>query len=180
MLAALMLRYVRLAPGEALFLGAGVPHAYLRGLGLEVMAASDNVLRCGLTGKHVDVPELLRVVRFAAGEPEEPRPVRGGDGEQVYPVPVDDFRLSRLVLDGRSGARALRGDAPQIFVCTEGRVDVAGVAEQAALTPGRSVYAPAGEEVRASGRGTLFRVTVPAPAAAPTPVPTLRRKLNRH
>ncbi|MFD3354233.1 mannose-6-phosphate isomerase, class I [Streptomyces fradiae] len=171
-LAALMLRYVRLAPGEALFLGAGVPHAYLRGLGLEVMAASDNVLRCGLTEKHVDVPELLRVIRFAAGEPEEPRPVPGEGGEEVYPVPVDDFRLSRLVLDGRGGARGLCGDAPQILVCTEGRVDLEGAADRVVLTPGRSVYAPAGEEVRASGRGTLFRVTVPAPApsAAPTPV----------
>ncbi|NUP19924.1 MAG: mannose-6-phosphate isomerase, class I, partial [Streptomyces sp.] len=62
-IAAMLLNHVRLQPGEALFLGAGIPHAYLNGLGVEIMANSDNVLRCGLTPKHVDVPELLRVVR---------------------------------------------------------------------------------------------------------------------
>src|SRR5690606_15252997 len=63
-IAAMLLNHVRLQPGEALFLGAGVPHAYLDGLAVEIMANSDNVLRCGLTPKHVDVPELLRIVRF--------------------------------------------------------------------------------------------------------------------
>ncbi|MFF5483740.1 mannose-6-phosphate isomerase, class I, partial [Streptomyces sp. NPDC012935] len=62
-IAAMLLNHVRLQPGEALFLGAGIPHAYLNGLGVEIMANSDNVLRCGLTPKHVDVPELLRIVR---------------------------------------------------------------------------------------------------------------------
>ena len=68
---ALLLNYVRLEPGEAIFLGAGNVHAYLRGTGVEIMANSDNVLRCGLTGKHVDVAELLAVTDFA--EPDDPR-----------------------------------------------------------------------------------------------------------
>uniref|UniRef100_UPI0028116E72 mannose-6-phosphate isomerase, class I n=1 Tax=Streptomyces sp. TaxID=1931 RepID=UPI0028116E72 len=118
--AALLVRHVRLAPGEALFLGAGVPHAYLRGLGVEIMAASDNVLRCGLTNKHVDVPELLRVVRFTALPTPVLHPVREGDHEEVYPVPVDDFRLSRLVRGAGDSARVLPGSRPQILVCTGG------------------------------------------------------------
>ncbi|CAM5407321.1 hypothetical protein SGLAM104S_01998 [Streptomyces glaucescens] len=68
-IAAMLLNHVRLQPGEALFLGAGIPHAYLNGLAVEIMANSDNVLRCGLTPKHVDVPELLRIVRFQPSDP---------------------------------------------------------------------------------------------------------------
>ncbi|MEV6806261.1 mannose-6-phosphate isomerase, class I [Streptomyces sp. NPDC051132] len=161
--AALLLRQVRLAPGEALFLGAGVPHAYLEGLGVEVMAASDNVLRCGLTSKHVDVPELLRVLRFSAPPTPVTRPVRGEGGEEVYPAPVDDFRLSRLVVDGPDGpesVHALPGARPQILVCTEGTVRLAGAAgDEVVLTPGGSVYVPAGEEITVSGAGTVFRAT---------------------
>ncbi|CAM5502319.1 hypothetical protein SBADM41S_07003 [Streptomyces badius] len=79
LLAALMLQHVRLAPGEGIFLGAGVPHAYLRGLGVEIMASSDNVLRCGLTSKHVDTEELLRVVR-ATASPVRVLPARRAGG----------------------------------------------------------------------------------------------------
>ncbi len=97
-LAAMLLNHVRLQPGEALYLGAGIPHAYLDGLGVEIMANSDNVLRCGLTPKHVDVPELLRIVRFEAGDPGVLRPEAAPDGEEVYDTPIDEFRLSRYVL----------------------------------------------------------------------------------
>ncbi|RSS45109.1 mannose-6-phosphate isomerase, class I, partial [Streptomyces sp. WAC07061] len=95
-IAAMLLNHVRLQPGEAMFLGAGIPHAYLDGLGVELMANSDNVLRCGLTPKHVDVPELLKVVIFEPSAPGILRPE--GDGEEVYETPIDEFRLSRHVL----------------------------------------------------------------------------------
>ncbi|MFH9399606.1 mannose-6-phosphate isomerase, class I [Streptomyces sp. NPDC017638] len=157
--AALLVRQVRLAPGEGLFLGPGVPHAYVKGLGVEVMAASDNVLRCGLTSKHVDVPELLRVVRFDALAAAVVRPVRAPAGEEVYPAPVDDFRLSRLALDGRGGARVLPASRPQILVCTAGAVRLAGPGQEVVLPPGASVFVPAGEAVTASGEGTVFRAT---------------------
>lgn len=97
-IAAMLLNHVRLQPGEALFLGAGIPHAYLNGLGVEIMANSDNVLRCGLTPKHVDVPELLRVVRFEASDPGVLRPEASADGEELYATPIDEFRLSRYSL----------------------------------------------------------------------------------
>ncbi|MFF9110967.1 mannose-6-phosphate isomerase, class I [Streptomyces sp. NPDC014805] len=169
--AALLIRHVRLSPGEALFLGAGVPHAYVRGLGVEVMAASDNVLRCGLTSKHVDVPELLRVVRFTSLTAPVIRPVPGMGGEEVYPAPVDDFRLSRLVLGAGDSARALPGSTPQILVCTAGTIRVAGPRHAVVLAGGASVFVPAGERVAVSGEGTVFRATAGEQRA---------RQLNSH
>ncbi|MFJ5561283.1 mannose-6-phosphate isomerase, class I [Streptomyces sp. NPDC093250] len=155
-IAAMLLNHVRLQPGEALFLGAGVPHAYLDGLGVEIMANSDNVLRCGLTPKHVDVPELLRIVRFEAREPGILRPEAGPDGEEVYQTPIDEFRLSRYVLPESGATHDLTLAPPQILLCTAGSLR-AGEHE---LTPGRSVFVPAGEQAHVSGTGTLFRATV--------------------
>ncbi|AZS86871.1 mannose-6-phosphate isomerase, class I [Streptomyces griseoviridis] len=155
-IAAMLLNHVRLQPGEALFLGAGIPHAYLNGLGVEIMANSDNVLRCGLTPKHVDVPELLRVVRFEAGDAGVLRPEAAPDGEEVYATPIDEFRLSRYVLPEGAAARDLTRDTPQILLCTAGTVR-AGEHE---LTPGHSVFVPAGEKAEVSGAGTVFRATV--------------------
>lgn len=155
-LAAMLLNHVRLQPGEALFLGAGIPHAYLSGLGVEIMANSDNVLRCGLTPKHIDVPELLRVVRFEAGDPGVLRPEAAPDGEEVYETPIDEFRLSRFVLPEGATAHDLTLHTPQILLCTAGRVH-AGEHE---LTAGQSVFVPAGEKAEVSGAGTLFRATV--------------------
>ncbi|MFF2655593.1 mannose-6-phosphate isomerase, class I [Streptomyces sp. NPDC058045] len=156
-LAAMLLNHVRLQPGEALYLGAGVPHAYLGGLGVEIMANSDNVLRCGLTPKHIDVPELLRIVRFEATDPGILRPTATADGEEIYATPADEFRLSRQALPA-DPARTLTAATPQILLCTEGTAHL-GSAE---LTPGHSVFVPAGEPVTATGPGILFRATVPA------------------
>ncbi|MEU5363524.1 mannose-6-phosphate isomerase, class I [Streptomyces sp. NPDC005925] len=157
-IAAMLLNHVRLQPGEALFLGAGIPHAYLDGLGVEIMANSDNVLRCGLTPKHVDVPELLRVVRFEPADPGVLRPEASPDGEEVYATPIDEFRLSRHVLPEGAAARDLTVATPQILLCTAGAVR-AGEHE---LTPGHSVFVPASEKVEMSGSGTVFRATVVA------------------
>ncbi|KOV55811.1 mannose-6-phosphate isomerase, class I [Streptomyces sp. MMG1121] len=155
-IAAMLLNHVRLQPGEALFLGAGIPHAYLNGLGVEIMANSDNVLRCGLTPKHVDVPELLRIVRFEASDPGVLRPEASSDGEEVYETPIDEFRLSRYVLPEGADPHDLTLDTPQILLCTAGSVR-AGEHE---LSPGRSVFVPAGEKAEVSGAGTVFRATV--------------------
>ncbi|MEU8715485.1 mannose-6-phosphate isomerase, class I [Streptomyces sp. NPDC048663] len=155
-IAAMLLNHVRLQPGEALFLGAGIPHAYLAGLGVEIMANSDNVLRCGLTPKHVDVPELLRVVRFEAGDPGVLRPEAAPDGEEVYETPIDEFRLSRYVLPAGTTAHDLTLPTPQILLCTAGAVR----AGEEDLTPGQSVFVPAGEKTEVSGAGTVFRATV--------------------
>ncbi|WP_327117928.1 mannose-6-phosphate isomerase, class I [Streptomyces sp. NBC_01341] len=155
-IAAMLLNHVQLQPGEAMFLGAGVPHAYLGGLGVEIMANSDNVLRCGLTPKHIDVPELLRIVRFEASEPGILRPEASAAGEELYETPVDEFRLSRYVLSAGGAPVELAAGAPQILLCTEGSPQ----AGETTLAPGESVFVPADETVEVSGTGTLFRATV--------------------
>ncbi|GFE16550.1 mannose-6-phosphate isomerase, class I [Streptomyces glebosus] len=172
-LAAMLLNHVQLQPGEALFLGAGIPHAYLGGLGVELMANSDNVLRCGLTPKHVDVPELLRVVRFEAGDAGVLRP-EDVNGEEVYETPIDEFRLSRFVAAPGAAPHALPSRTPQILLCTAGTVrlreaegeaeagDGDGAGDVLALAPGESVFVPAGERITLAGDGTLFRATVVA------------------
>ena len=95
-LSPLYLNLVTLAPGEALFLPAGELHAYLEGTALEIMANSDNVLRGGLTPKHVDVPELLATLAFEGHGPEVLEPVDSGPGERVYRTPAREFELGLL------------------------------------------------------------------------------------
>ncbi|MFD0147624.1 MULTISPECIES: mannose-6-phosphate isomerase, class I [unclassified Streptomyces] len=157
-IAAMLLNPVQLQPGEALFLGAGVPHAYLDGLGVEIMANSDNVLRCGLTPKHVDVPELLRIVRFEAGEPALLRPEASPSGEEVYDTPIDEFRLSRFVRAEGAAPTDVTATTPQILLAVAGRPK----AGEVTLAPGESVFVPAGETTELSGTGTVFRATVVA------------------
>ncbi len=142
-IAAMLLNHVRLQPGEALFLGAGIPHAYLNGLGVEIMANSDNVLRCGLTPKHVDVPELLRIVHFEASDPGVLRPEASRTARRsTRPhrrVPAVPVRPPR-----GAGAHDLTLDTPQILLCTAGSVK----AGEFALGPGQSVFVPAGTTPR--------------------------------
>ncbi|WP_416875731.1 mannose-6-phosphate isomerase, class I [Kitasatospora sp. SC0581] len=161
--AGMLLNHVRLRAGQALYLGAGVPHGYLSGVCVELQANSDNVLRAGLTPKHIDVPELLKVVVFEAGAPEplEPAPVEGTPGEELYPVPIDEFRLSRFVLDGAE--REIDGRTPQILLCTEGATRLtAADGTVLDLARGQAAFLPAtGTPTRLSGTGgTLFRATV--------------------
>ncbi|MBB1245143.1 mannose-6-phosphate isomerase, class I [Streptomyces durbertensis] len=162
-LAALLLNHVRLNPGEAMYLGAGVPHAYLSGLGVELMATSDNVLRCGFTPKHVDVPELLRVVRFEPGDPAVLRPEPDEpDVEEVYSTPVSEFRLSRYALAPGSTPARPSGGRPQILLCTAGSLLLSESRGGGELTleRGQSVYLNASDQVEISGEGTVFRATV--------------------
>ncbi|MBT2447507.1 mannose-6-phosphate isomerase, class I [Streptomyces sp. ISL-43] len=158
-IAAMLLNHVQLQPGEAMFLGAGIPHAYIDGLGVELMANSDNVLRCGLTPKHIDVPELLKVTLFEPGDPGVLRPE--GNGEEVYETPIDEFRLSRFVLAPGAAPRVLPDATPQILLCTAGSPKAASPKSgELTLAPGESVFVPAGEKAELSGSGTVFRATV--------------------
>lgn len=119
-LGSLLLNFVTLQPGEAIFLDAGNLHAYVSGMGVEVMANSDNVLRGGLTSKYVDVGELVRVLKFQALE--EPRIAEGPEG---YEVPVADFSVRRIQLEaGEKRQETVTG--PVIAVSTRSRVEVDG------------------------------------------------------
>ena len=150
----LLLHSVRLTKGEALYLPAGNIHAYLDGLGIELMAASDNVLRGGLTPKYIDVPELLSVLDFTPLPVPYLRPETTEDGLRVFRPDVPDFVL--VEYDG-PGEASWKLTGPAIALCTSGEVSVAGAASSAQLSRSRSVYLSADEDrVRFSGDGTVF------------------------
>ncbi|WP_341719137.1 mannose-6-phosphate isomerase, class I [Micromonospora sp. FIMYZ51] len=159
-LVALLLNRVRLAPGEAIWMPAGNLHAYLRGTGVEVMAASDNVLRGGLTPKHVDVPELLRVLRFdQLDQPVvSPRPVT--DGVVTWPVPVPDFALYRVTVAADRPEVTLTMPGPRVVLCTSGGVTVADAAGSVTLTTGRAAVGAADVgPLVVAGAGTAYVAT---------------------
>ena len=154
----------RLEPGEALFLGPGVLHAYLGGVAVEVMAASDNVLRGGLTGKHVDVDRLVGII-----DPEVPatvvqRPVRG---VHRYDTPAEEFSVWRLEgagvdVDDRSG--------PDIVVCVDGLASLSSTGASAGVRlevpPGGAAWIPyADGAYRLDAEGLAYRVTAGGPGA---------------
>jgi mannose-6-phosphate isomerase len=167
-LAALLLNRISLAPGEAIFLPAGNLHTYLRGFALEVMANSDNVLRGGLTPKHVDVPELLRVLDFTPTAEAELRPAIRRDGlGLVYDTPTEEFAVSLLVLDGDHLGHEVdassRHDGPQILLCTEGSVTVHGKSGSLTLERGAAAWVAADDgpiRLAAPQPAKLFRATV--------------------
>ncbi|ANY07582.1 mannose-6-phosphate isomerase, class I [Pseudonocardia sp. HH130630-07] len=145
-LAALLLNRVDLVPGEALFLPAGNLHAYLSGAGIELMANSDNVLRGGLTPKHVDVPELLRVLDFAAPPPavRRPAPEPSAAGWQRYEVPVEEFLLRRADTGGRDKLD-VPGTGARILLCTSGSAAVEAQGTEIELPRGAAVYLSAAD-----------------------------------
>jgi mannose-6-phosphate isomerase len=152
----LMCNHLKLAPGEAIFLPAGNLHAYLCGAGVEVMAGSDNVLRGGLTTKHVDLAALIEVLDFRDGRVPILHPVLGPGGLR-YPVPVEDFDLTRCQLD--AGAGTLTTSGPQVLLCTEGTAVLSSAADDLVLEKGRSAFVPAGEPISARGPAVLYRAT---------------------
>jgi mannose-6-phosphate isomerase len=120
-LAALLLNHVVLASGEAMYLPAGNLHTYLRGTGVEISANSDNVLRGGLTSKHIDVPELLRVLDFSHGVLPVQRGEPVGLHETAYRTLAEEFQLTRLEwAHGESTPICLHSQWPQILLCTQG------------------------------------------------------------
>ncbi|MEU1751225.1 mannose-6-phosphate isomerase, class I [Micromonospora matsumotoense] len=156
-LVALLLHHVRLTPGEAIWMPAGNLHAYLRGCGVEIMAASDNVLRGGLTPKHVDVDELLRVLCFEVLD--DPvvvaRPV--APGVVRWPVPVDDFALHRVTVEAAGPEVRLPLPGPRVVFCHSGKVAVDDGVGSVMLGPGQAaVGTAAATALVVSGTGAAF------------------------
>jgi mannose-6-phosphate isomerase len=149
---ALLMNFLVLHPGQAVFLRAGLLHAYVSGLGVEIMAASDNVLRGGLTPKHIDVDELLAVVDTRPGEV----PVQSATGEiTAYEIPVPDFALRRIELDGR---QVIAVAGPSMVLSTAGLIRVAAASGESVAVPvGSAAFASADlDELVLSGIGEVF------------------------
>ena len=164
-LAPIYLNLVRLAPGQAMYLAAGQLHAYLEGLGIELMANSDNVLRGGLTPKHVDVDELSRVLEFSAGEPRILSARRISAVEYVYATPAEEFQLAQIKLTDDADFNAAPTRSIELLLMVEGAAwfETADGQTQCRLSQGESVMIPAClSGYRIHGEGQIFRAAVPS------------------
>jgi mannose-6-phosphate isomerase len=161
----LLMNHAIVQPGEALFMGAGGLHAYIRGTGVELMANSDNVIRAGLTPKHIDIPELVRVL-----DPEVAVPIltarQTADGIEEFDTPVPEFRLRRLTPSAPHPLRVPGDTLPRILLCVEGSATITSVGTPPGtatltsiltLTRGQSCYLSAADaHVTLTGTATLF------------------------
>lgn len=164
-LAPALLNLIRLEPGQALFLPAGRLHAYLKGTAIELMANSDNVLRCGLTSKHVDAKELLRTARFDSGRPEIILPLRRDAGEQRYPTPADEFQLSVLSVAAGRAYTSAQDRSVEILLCTQGDAAIFPFGRRGSvqrIRKGTSFLVPAAAPAyEIEGEATIYRACVP-------------------
>ena len=160
--AALLLNPVTLQPGEALFVPAGSVHAYISGLGVEVMASSDNVLRAGLTAKHIDVPEMLACVDYVAAPPVRPAPEYLSRATRAYYAPVDDFELMVTTVVAADGRLPVPGRGPRILLAVEGAMTLVTQADTQTLAQGEAVVVGAAQHrLSVEGEGTLVQADVP-------------------
>lgn len=164
--AALLLNPVTLQPGEAMFVPAGVIHAYLSGLGVEIMAASDNVLRAGLTPKKVDAEEMLQCVSVLAAPPMRVGSERLTPVTEVFYAPIDDFELSVTTLADGEGMfqpqHAIPGSGPRILLGLEGESLVESSTGRARLRAGRALFVPASDgAIAVGGTGRIIQASVP-------------------
>jgi len=154
-----------LQPGEALYLPPKTLHAYLEGMAIEIMVNSDNVVRGGLTPKHIDIPTLLGIVRFSSQSFEVLHPTPHGTCEQVYEIPEEAFGLSRIELSGGAFAEIPSTEGIEIFLCTEGKVEVSEwktMADATKVQRGEAFLIPGNHPgIRMKGFGTVFRAFVP-------------------
>jgi mannose-6-phosphate isomerase len=169
-LSPLFLNIVSLEPNEALYIAAGELHAYLEGSGLELMANSDNVIRGGLTPKHIDVTELIDILEFTSNEPRIILPEDVGNNEAVYPVGSEEFILSVVHLKGAgSESYSHQGSlqrSAEIIICTEGKARMKELysGEGLEVSKGMALFIPASVKgYIISGAATLYKAATPIP-----------------
>ena len=158
-IAPLYLNIIELAPGEAMYLPAGTLHSYIHGLGIELMTDSDNVLRGGLSSKHTDPEELLKILHFSAYKPKILKPPRPAPALFNYPAPVKEFSLS--VMRGAGAAIPYLEKGPSIVIVTGGSAAVTGSENQPeGLNPGESIFIPPEKNLVFSGTFTAYAASV--------------------
>lgn len=147
-----LLNLVGLLPGQGIYQGAGIPHAYLQGVNVELMANSDNVFRGGLTPKHVDVPQLLKHLSF---EPVVPKVIHGepqSAAEWAYPTPAEDFQLSRIALAEGASYESPAAATAQIALLLSGEAELS---TGQVFRRGEAFFVPAGTAYRLTARREL-------------------------
>ncbi|MCD6261784.1 MAG: mannose-6-phosphate isomerase, class I [Deltaproteobacteria bacterium] len=155
-----LLNLVRLEPGQAIYIPAGELHSYLNGFGIELMANSDNVLRGGLTPKHVDVEELLWIVDFRATEVAVIEPESVNTKERSYVTPAREFLLSVVSLKKGDKYKSPQNRSVEILICTEGELVIQDNAVTRPLNRGQAVIVPAVvSDYRVEGAGVIYRAS---------------------
>ncbi len=163
-LTALLLNLVCLEPGDAMFLSPGQLHAYLKGFGIELMANSDNVIRGGLTPKHIDVEELLAILNFDEAPITIIRPVPISDSERIYKTPAEEFLLSVINVSQDKPYLSAETRSAEIILCTLGFADLIDLADGSMLqlTKGDSVVMPASlKQYSIEGNASIYKSSVP-------------------
>ncbi|WP_130864812.1 mannose-6-phosphate isomerase, class I [Acidipropionibacterium timonense] len=158
-MAALLLNRIRLRAGDGLRVSPGVLHAYLHGTGVEIMANSDNVVRGGITDKHIDVESLVSIVTFDTEPPTILHPIDEGAGLWRYPTPDAQYRLWRLDLSVAAPAMLPSSDLARILLVTGGYAVCSGSAGTEEIVHGQAVWIPAGEQVQVHGNCDGFLAT---------------------
>ena len=159
-LSPLFLNLVDLSPGEAIYVPAGELHAYLSGVGMEIMASSDNVLRGGLTPKHMDIPELLNIVNFTSNPVQKQRPRADDNFESIYETPAVEFQLSEIVLNGHERFTSRKERSVEILICMagEGLIEELDAGQGLPFKKGMSVIVPSAVPgYVVSGNITLYK-----------------------
>jgi len=162
--APILLHLISLKPGQAIFLPSGELHAYLDGLGVELMANSDNVLRGGLTKKHIDVPELLNVLNFEETDVNILLSQKDKDCEGVYHSMAEEFLLSVISDEKNISYTSPEKRGAEIILCTDGKAFITDISinENILLKKGTSVMIPSSvNKYRIKGKATLYKASVP-------------------
>ncbi|KAJ9564438.1 hypothetical protein OSB04_000404 [Centaurea solstitialis] len=154
-LAAILLNHVKLIPGEALYIGANEPHAYLNGECIECMAASDNVVRAGLTPKYIDVETLCSMLTYKQGLPEILKGVALNPCTRRYTPPFEEFEVDRCILDEGATVVFPALSGPSIFVVISGEGSMHTLSFEERVSEGSALFAPAETEVRVTSESTL-------------------------
>jgi mannose-6-phosphate isomerase len=163
-LAPLILNLVRLTPGQAMFLPAGRLHAYLEGVGIELMANSDNVLRGGLTSKHIDQDELMGALRFESRDPGVMTAQSISQTEARFSTTADEFILAKLTVAPGANHEAPHHRNVEILLLTSGQATLETITtgEQLHVKRGDSILIPAAAgSYRISGQAEIYKATVP-------------------
>ncbi len=158
-----LMNLVHIPAGRGTYQAAQTPHAYLEGVTVELMANSDNVLRGGLTSKHIDVTELVQILSFEQGPPKLVKGYKVTPLERFYRTSFDGFQLSRIELAANDEYRARMHHGPEILIVLEGEAWSNSRCESLSLERGQIIFVPANipYSLRTSHSAVLFKATVP-------------------